>query len=109
MATDRSIVDFILEQIATSGKVRAKMMFGEYAIYCDEKVVALICDDQLFLKPTKAGQAFIGKTHEAPPYPGAKPYFLISGDRWDDSEWLTHLIKISATELPVPKKRAKKP
>jgi len=25
-------------------------MFGEYALYCGDKVVALVCDDQLFVK-----------------------------------------------------------
>ncbi len=108
MASDKSIVEFILEQIAPAGKVRAKMMFGEYAIYCNEKVVALVCDDQLFIKPTNAGKAFIGEISQAPPYPGAKPYFLISGDHFDNSEWLSHLIKISAAELPIPKKKTKK-
>jgi hypothetical protein len=29
---------------------------GEYAIYCNGKVVALVCDNQLFVKPTEAAQ-----------------------------------------------------
>jgi hypothetical protein len=36
-------------------------MFGEYAIYCDGKVVALVCDDQFFLEPTAAGRALLGR------------------------------------------------
>gem|GEM_PF-3462720 len=44
-----------------------------------------------------------GQPVEAPAYPGTKPYFLISGDYWDDREWLTQLIKLSAAELPTPK------
>lgn len=39
-------------------------------------------------------------TFEASPYPGAKKYFYIGGDLWDDIEWLTHLITITAKELP---------
>ncbi len=105
MASKQSTVDFILEQIAQAGRISAKKMFGEYGIYCDTKIVAFVCDDQLFVKPTSAGKAFIGKFVEGIPYPGAKPYLLISGERWDDNEWLTQLIKLSAAQLPLPKKK----
>jgi TfoX/Sxy family transcriptional regulator of competence genes len=86
----------------SAGTVTARRMFGEYGIYCNERLVALVCDDKLFIKPTKAGKAFIGEVIEAPPYKGAKPYFFVSGDRWDDHEWLCKLVKVSATELPLP-------
>ena len=107
MATQQKTVDFILEQIADAGDVSARKMFGEYAIYCDAKVVALICDDQLFVKPSKNGKAYIGKPVEAPPYKGAKPSFLISGDEWEDADWLTELIKLTSAELPLPKPKKK--
>lgn len=106
MASRQSTVDFILEQIAEAGEVSAKKMFGEYGVYCDRKIVAFVCDDQLFVKPTKAGKAFIGdNVEEGYPYPGAKPYLLISGELWDDREWLATLIKISTAELPLPKQK----
>ncbi len=105
MASRQSIVDYILDQIAKAGTVYSRKMFGEYALYCDTKVVALVCDDQLFVKPTSAGKVFIGNVVEASPYSGAKPYFLISGEHWDDSQWLEMLIKISADALPLPKKK----
>lgn len=104
MASSQSTVDFILDQMADAGMMRAKKMFGEYGIYCDEKIVALLCDEQLFVKPTRAGKEFIGNFIEGIPYPGAKPYLLIPGEMWDDSEWLSQLIKLSAAELPYPKK-----
>ena len=105
MASKQSTVDYILEQIAEAGMISSKKMFGEYAIYCDEKVVAFVCDDQLFVKPTAAGKTFIGEFIEGQPYPGAKTYLLISGDQWEDNEWLTQLIKISAAQLPLPQKK----
>lgn len=105
MATAQSTVDYILEQIAKAGIITTKKMFGEYAIYCDAKVVAFVCDDQLFVKPTIAGKTFIGTFIEGYPYPGAKPYLLITGDQWEDCEWLTQLIKISAAQLPVSRKK----
>jgi TfoX/Sxy family transcriptional regulator of competence genes len=105
MASKQSTIDFLLQQMGAAGAIHAKKMFGEYGIYCDEKIVALVCDDQLFVKPTEAGLKFIGNIIEGFPYPGAKPYFLISRDKWDDCRWLAQLVQISAAELPLPKKK----
>ena len=105
MATRQSTVDFISGQAGAAGNVSAKKMFGEYALYCDGKLVALVCDEQLFVKPTAVGRACLGEVVEAPPYPGAKPCFLISGDLWDDAEWLARLVRVTASELPVPVKK----
>jgi TfoX/Sxy family transcriptional regulator of competence genes len=107
MASKQSTVDYIMEQIVQAGDIRYRKMFGEYAIYCNEKVVALVCDDQLFINPTKAGKSLIENLEEAPPYPGAKLYFLISPDQWEDHEFLTQLIIATATELPLPKPKKK--
>ncbi|MFY9628771.1 MAG: TfoX/Sxy family protein [Methylocystis sp.] len=109
MASRQGTVDFIVEQLAEAGAVSARKMFGEYGIYCDGKMVALVCDDQLFVKPTAAGRALIGDVTEGAPYKGAKPCFVISVERWDDAEWLAKLIRISTAELPPPikKRRAK--
>jgi len=108
MSTKQSTVDFILEQLEGAGILVANKMFGEYGLYCDGKIVALICDDQLFVKPTRAGKTFIGDFVEGYPYPGAKRYLLVTGDLWEDSEWLSHLIRVSAEELPLSKPKPKK-
>lgn len=108
MSSKQSTIDFILDQIADTSMIRAKKMFGEYALYYHEKVIALVCDDQLFIKPTNAGKAFINTYIEGIPYQGAKPYLLISGDLLEDSEWLTHLVRLTASELPEPKRKRPK-
>jgi DNA transformation protein len=102
MASDASYVDYVCEQMSDAGSISSRKMFGEYAVYCDGKVVALICDDQLYVKPTAGGRALLGEPLEAPPYTGAKPYFLVS-DRVDDREWLSALIAATVAELPAPK------
>ena len=102
MATKQTTVDYIVEQIAGAGAVAGRKMFGEYALFCDGKMVALICDDQLFIKPTIAGRSHLGLVIEKPPYKGAKPYFWISGDQWDAGERLTELVRVSAAALPAP-------
>jgi TfoX/Sxy family transcriptional regulator of competence genes len=107
MGSRQETVDYIIDQLAAAGEVSAKKMFGEYGIYCGGKMVALVCDEQLFIKPTAGGRAWIGTPDEASPYPGAKPCFLIDGGKWDEAAWLCELVRISARELPAPKKKAK--
>jgi TfoX/Sxy family transcriptional regulator of competence genes len=108
VSSQQKTADYIVEQCADAGTMTAKKMFGEYGVYCDGKVVAFICDDQLFIKPTEAGRAYLGTVTEAPAYPGSKMYFLIDGDRWDDADWLVGLVKATADALPAPKpKKAK--
>ncbi len=102
MATKQATVDYILEKIAGAGITSGKKMFGEYGLYCDGKVVALVCDDQLFIKPTQAGKDFWGEYEEGQPYPGAKPWILIPEDDWDDGLRLAELVRRTAAELPLP-------
>ncbi|MCE1255722.1 MAG: TfoX/Sxy family protein [Anaerolineae bacterium] len=110
MASNQSTVDYIVDQLSAAGAVSGRKMFGEYGIFCDGKMAALVCDDQLFVKPTPGGRAFIGEDQieEAPPYPGAKPCLLIDGDKWENAEWLSELVLITTRELPLPKKKNKK-
>ncbi len=107
MATDKAFVDFVLDQIDNAGEITAKKMFGEYGVFSNGKIFALICDNKLFIKPTESGRAFIQDVVEAPPYKGAKPSFLIE-DKIEDREWLSELIRISLKELPEPKPKKKK-
>ena len=50
----------------------------------------------------------MGSFEEGFPYPKAKTHLLISDEKWKDQDFLTNLIKISAPELPLPKKKQKK-
>lgn len=107
MASDKAFMDFVLEQIENAGLITYKKMFGEYGVYSNGKIFALVCDNQLFIKPTAAGRDFIGDVVEAPPYPGAKMYFLIE-DQIENREWLNELIRVTVAELPEPKPKKKK-
>lgn len=105
MASSESTVLAVVERLRTEQPVRWLKMFGEYAIYCNEKVVALVCDDRLFVKPTESGRAHIGEPTLAPPYPGARDSFLIEEPRLSDDRWLSELIAVTERELPAPKPR----
>src|SRR6478752_7006874 len=106
MGTRQQIVDFLLEQMTGVPDATVRKMFGEYALYATGKVVALVCDDQLFVKPTDAGRKFIGTVTEGEPFPGAKPWFLVAGDQWEDGDWLSELIRLTAKALPTPKPKS---
>jgi TfoX/Sxy family transcriptional regulator of competence genes len=106
MKQNNSFVQFVIDQIQDAGNISCKSMFGGFTIYCDEKIVALICNNQLFVKPTEKGRSVIGDVKEAPPYPGAKPCFLIQ-DNIDDKEWICELIRKTAEELPLTKQKRK--
>ena len=107
MSTDAGFIEFVVDQIECRDRVRFCKMFGEYALYLDNKVVALVCDNQCFVKPTPGGRAFIGEVTEGFPYRGAKAAFLIE-DRLEDREWFTELLQITARELPAPKPKKKR-
>jgi TfoX/Sxy family transcriptional regulator of competence genes len=85
----------------------ARKMFGEYALYLDGKVVALVCDDQLYLKPTPGAEAALPGNPTAPPYPGAKPHLHLT-DALDDPDRVIVALKAIAADLPAPKPKKPK-
>ncbi|MFC6235189.1 TfoX/Sxy family protein [Leucobacter soli] len=113
MGTREDTVEFLLDQLSALPNLRTRKMFGEYCLYADDKPVAFICDDELFVKPTPEGKAYLdaaGALDEAPAYPGSKLYLRIGGDRWEDRDSLAELIELTSSVLPAPKpKRAAKP
>lgn len=106
MASDQTFVDYVLDQMADDCHVTARKMFGEYGLYSRDVFFGVICDDQLFVKPTEGGRAFLGEPVEAPPYPGARDSFLI--EELEDGNRLSELVRITVAELPPPGKRKKK-
>ena len=104
MATDAGYAKYVCDQLHGAGGISARKMFGEYGLYRHGKIVALIADNQLFVKPTPAGEAVLGTPTYGPPYPGAKPFFNVS-DLLDDPEWLVRLIEATDAALPPPKKK----
>ena len=108
MTTDRSFIDHIADQLHGFGAFSHRKMFGEYALYLDAKVVALVCDNQLFVKPTDAGRALLGPDAATGfPFPSAKPYFQVS-DLIDEREVLARLLRVTAEALPEPEPKKSK-
>ncbi len=106
MATNPDFLNYLVQQIRCPQPIRTLKMMGEYCVYYDNKVVALVCDNQLFMKDTTAGRAYLGAVELAPAYPGSKPFLLI--DDLEDHEKLSRLVEITAAALPLPKPKKPK-
>ena len=103
MASKADFVEYIADQCSGAGEIVTKKMFGDYAIYCNGKIFGLICDDCLYLKPTKAARVLLREDVLRPPYEGAKDYFYIADV--DDRDYLSMLVSETCKELPEAKKR----
>ena len=109
MSTQHHTIETLLEALIPLD-IRARKMFGEYALYMGEKIVALVADEQLFVKPTSISFNYLDNSQLAPPYPGAKLCLLVPDARWTDRAWLTAFLTATAAELPVPPpKKPKRP
>ena len=107
MSTRPETMDFLLDQLGDLPGLRARRMFGEYCVYVDDKPVGFVCDDQLYVKPTQAGEALLDEPVWGKFYEKATPHLLLTPDRWDERELLRALLLATADALPAP--RPKKP
>lgn len=102
MSTDAATAAHILDTVSGAGNVAMRKMFGEYTLYCDGKVVALVCDNQLFIKPIPEARALLPGAADAAPYPGARLHLLVEGEL-DDPDLMSRLVRAVADALPAPK------
>ena len=84
-------------------------MFGEYGLYLDGMFFAVICDDELFIKPTQAALAACPELPLGPaPYAGARRTRRVRVEDTDDAAALCALARLTCealAELPQPKRR----
>lgn len=106
MASNSDFVQYIADQCAQAGEISVKKMFGDYGVYCDGKIVGLICDDCFYVKPTEAVRPLLRVVELRPPYDGAKDYFLIADV--DDRDYLATIVRETYKALPEPKPKKKK-
>ena len=103
MASNTDFVQYIVDQSSGAGEISVKKMMGDYCIYCDGIFFGLICDNNLYIKPTDPGAAQLKDVVMRSPYPGAKEHFLITDV--DDRDYLTAVIKATLPALPRPKSK----
>ena len=106
MASNSDFVQYIVDQCSGVGEISVRKMMGDYCIYCNGALFGLICDNNLYIKVTKAGKAVLEEVDLRPPYPGAKDYFYIGNV--DNRDYLEAVIKATMPELLSPKTKSRK-
>jgi uncharacterized protein len=109
VATRKDFVTYVSEQAGLGSALTFKSMFGEYGVYLDTKMIGLVCDNSVFVKPTEATIALTSGLPMRMPYPGAKPH-PVADELLDDPQALKSLFEQTARALPPPKpKKPKSP
>ena len=107
MPTSPATVAHILDALSDLPGLRAAKMFGEYGLWLDNKVVALICDDTLFVKATRSATPLVPDIGMGPPYPGAKPHMMMN-EVLDDPDLAIRVLRAVASDVPEPKPKKPK-
>ena len=103
MASSKSYLDFILEQLSELEDISYRAMMGEYIIYYRGKVVGGIYDDRFLVKATKSAMEMMPDADQEIPYEGAKAMLLV--DDVEDREFLQELLEAMYPDLPAPRKK----
>ncbi len=105
MASGKSYLEFVMDQLSGLEGVSWRAMMGEYIIYYQGKVVGGIYDNRFLIKPTKSAAAMLPDAPKELPYPGAKDMLLV--EDIENRMLLEALLPAVANDLPEPKKRKK--
>ncbi len=105
MATQKETIDYLLQKLGRDAGFSARPMFGEYALYANDKVVALICDDRLYVKILPASQILEKECEKGSPYPGAKPHYIVDEGQLARLPNLSGILFAIAESLPAKKKK----
>ena len=108
MATQKETIEFILGKLRDHSRFTARAMFGEYALYADGKVVALVCDDLLHVKILPASSELEGQCEKGNPYPGAKPHYIVEEVQLSTMASLPAILGAIAASIPEKKKKARR-
>lgn len=108
MSSNVDFVEYACAQMSGAGAITHRKMFGEYGIYCDGKFVAAVCDNQMFLKITEAGEKLVPKCEKALPYQGATSYYFVLDSILDDAMQVSKVVRATCDALPMPKPKKPK-
>lgn len=103
MASSKTYLDFVLEQLSELQEITYRAMMGEFILYYRGKIVGGIYDDRLLVKPVRAAKVCLPDAPLAVPYEGAKAMLLV--ENLEDWEQLADLLRAMYEELPAPRKK----
>lgn len=105
MSTTAEYIEYVCEQIAGTGQIRYRKMFGEYMAYVNDKPVLLVCDNVVYVKILPELSQLMKNAPRAVPYNGAKEHYVLD---IDNKELALSAIEVLERVTPLPKKRKKK-
>ena len=76
-------------------------------MYADGKVVALVCDNQMYVKILSASAELEKICDKDTPYPGARPHYLVEENQIESLDTLPSILFDVAKSLPAKKPKKK--
>lgn len=104
MASDKKYLDTVLNKLDSLDDIYYKSMMGEYIIYYKNKIMAYVCDNHLFIKPTDKAKSLINNYILKPPYQNAKEMIFIEDINNYNNDFFKYLFNEIYDELPLIKK-----
>ncbi len=92
MATTKTYIEYVCDQLNHYKNIRYRKMFGEYMIYIDEKPVLLVCDNQVYIKMIAELNDKMNDLEQGHPYQGAKLHYILNIDNVNDSIEIINLV-----------------
>lgn len=112
MSTSQDFIDYILDCLGQDKKITTNKMFGEYAVYFDKKVVALVCDNTFLLKinanTTKELESLKMKLKTGQAYLGSKDYYIVGEDIFENRKIFLDLLEKCSEDIEIKKSKQKK-
>lgn len=105
MACTPDFIEYACEQIAGTGAIRFKRMFGEYMLYVNDKPVLLVCDNTVFVKQLDCLAAEMKNAAIGVPYPGARPHYILD---IDDAAFSRKIVRTLEAIIPISNSKPRK-
>ena len=104
MATSEDYIEFVCEQLAGTGAVRRRRMFGEYMVYVNDRPLLLVCDNTVFVKILPELAEALAGAETALPYKGGRLHYILNIENRALTQKVVGILE-PITPLPKSKKR----
>ena len=102
MATSKNFISYLEDCLSGVRGIRFKAMFGEYALYLNDVVVGLVCDQTLFIKVTgETSRLLENRVKTGPPFPGAKNAYVLTEGELEDDEMIGRVLAAAYRDLAL--------
>ena len=77
MACSTEFIEFVCEVLAPLGEIRTRKMMGDYILYLNEKCVATLCDNNVYVKIHPSINELMNDAEIGRPYEGDKDHYIL--------------------------------